>query len=355
MLLEFVWTMNPEVVSFLPIRWYGIMFACSFIIGQYILNWAYKHDNTPVSLVEKFATYAIAGTIIGARAGHMFFYDFKALAADPMSLFRVWEGGLASHGGGIGLFITCYIFYKKYKLQLPSYLWVLDKTVIVVAIAGCFIRFGNFMNSEIVGKPTNAPTSVLFANPIMFQYENNEFIEKISVEQNLNIPKINVNNINYNGYTVTFNFDSSVSKEDAVMNLKQQIIPGINEKKGSEKHFKITDFTVTNLNNNSYSINAYGIPRHPAQLYESFSCLVLFVGLIFLNKKKLLPNGSLFGIFMAFVFSLRFFYEFLKENQKSWESENLLNQGQILSIPMVIIGLFVLFYAFKKKEEISNV
>lgn len=355
MLLEFVWTMNPEVVSFLPVRWYGVFFACSFLIGQYILNWAYKHDNIPVSLVEKFAIYAIAGTILGARAGHMFFYDFKALMADPLSLFRIWEGGLASHGGGIGLGIACYLFYKKYKEQLPSYLWVLDKTVIVVAIAGCFIRFGNFMNSEIVGKPSNVTTSVLFANPIMFALESEGFIREVNVTlQEVASESINLNNVDCQPYTVQLNFDRSVSKEEAIDHISKKVIPYINSQKGADKHFIITDSNITELGSNSYSINTYGIPRQPAQLYESLSCLILFLILIYFNYKKLLPEGGLFGVFMIVVFTLRFFYEFLKENQKAWEDGNLLNQGQTLSIPMVLIGIIVLAYGFSTKNKTSK-
>lgn len=353
MLLEFVWTMNPEVVSFLPVRWYGVFFACSFLVGQYILNWAYKHDGVPISLVEKFAIYAIAGTILGARAGHMFFYDFKALMADPLSLFRIWEGGLASHGGGIGLGLACYLFYKKHKEQLPSYLWVLDKTVLVVAIAGCFIRFGNFMNSEIVGKPSNTSTSVLFANPVMFALESDGFIRDVSVTPNSSTP-ININEIECKPYTLAFNFDISVSKEEALDNINKIVIPYINKQKGADKHFTVTDFATTELGNNTFSIEAFGIPRHPAQLYESFSCLILFGLLLYLNKKKLLPEGSLFGVFMIYVFTLRFFYEFLKENQKAWEDGNLLNQGQTLSIPMVLIGIFVIIYGFTQKNKTSH-
>ncbi len=156
--------------------------------------------------------------------------------------------GLASHGGAIGILLAVALYCRKYK---QSFLWVIDRLVIVVALAGFFIRIGNFFNSEIIGRPTNLPWSVIF--------------ERVDL-----------------------------------------------------------------------------IPRHPAQLYEAFSYLFIFGVLWLIYKKKglHLPKGFLFGLFLVLVFAARFVIEFAKENQEPFEAGLLLNLGQILSIPFILVGLY---------------
>ncbi len=195
--------------------------------------------------------------------GHCLFYQPDHYLAHPIEILKIWEGGLASHGGAIGILLGLYLYIRKKTDQ--SYLWLLDRVVIVTAFGGACIRLGNLMNSEIVGLPTDLPWGFIF------------------------------------------------------------------ELRGE-------DFA-----------------RHPAQLYESISCLILFILLYlgYYKKDGKIPEGQFFGIFLIWVFSLRIVYEMLKENQVAFENEMALNMGQILSIPMVLLGIYLLYYSFTKATSKS--
>ena len=119
----------------------------------------FKTEGKSAQLVEDLTIYVVLGTIIGARLGHILFYDLKDYLADPIEIFKVWHGGLASHGGAIGILIGTYLFCKKYKID---YIWMLDRLVVVVCITSAMIRIGNLMNSEIIGKPTQLPWAFIF-------------------------------------------------------------------------------------------------------------------------------------------------------------------------------------------------
>jgi prolipoprotein diacylglyceryl transferase len=267
------WNADPTIINLLgfPIRWYGVCFAFAFLAGFQVVSYMFKKEGRPVEKADQLLIYTMVGTVAGARMGHYFFYEFPLLLADPVrfliQMITPPFSGLASHGAAIGLFIAFYLYTKKNKGQ--SYLYVTDRIVIVAALAGFFIRFGNLMNSEIIGKPTDLPWGFKFMRDYEF---------------------------------------------------------------------------------NPSGLAAFVVPRHPSQLYEALSCLILFFILLYLwnLKKAKVQEGSLTGIFMIFVFTLRFFYEFLKENQSSFEDGLSLNMGQILSIPAVLFGVGVLLYAKRK-------
>ena len=272
-LLFIEWNADPTIITLFgfSIRWYGLCFALAFLSGFQVVSYIFKKEGRPVEQADQLLLYTMVGTVVGARMGHYFFYEFPLLMADPVRFFIQMItppfSGLASHGAAIGLFIAFYLYTKKNVGQ--SYLYVTDRIVIVAALAGFFIRFGNLMNSEIVGKPTDLPWGFKFMRDLEF---------------------------------------------------------------------------------NPSGLAAFVVPRHPSQLYEALSCLLLFFILLYLwnLKKEKTQEGILTGIFMIFVFTLRFFYEFLKENQSSFENGLALNMGQILSIPAVLFGLGVLWYAKRK-------
>ncbi len=272
-LLFIEWNADPTIITLLgfPIRWYGLCFALAFLAGFQVVSYIFKKEGRPVEQADQLLLYTMVGTIVGARMGHYFFYEFPLLLAEPVRFFIQMItppfSGLASHGAAIGLFTAFYLYTKKNKGQ--SYLYVTDRIVIVAALAGFFIRFGNLMNSEIIGKPTDMPWGFKFLRDLEF---------------------------------------------------------------------------------NPSGLASFVEPRHPSQLYEALSCLLLFFILLYLwnLKKAKVQEGSLTGIFMIFVFTLRFFYEFLKENQSSFENGLTLNMGQILSIPAVLFGIGVLWYARRK-------
>jgi len=160
------WSPSPEIFTLgnFAIRWYGLLFASSFIFGYIILQRVFKKEDIPIKLLDELTTYMIIGTIIGARLGHVFFYEPAWYLAHPIKILEVWEGGLASHGAGIGIILTLLIF--SYVKKRP-FLWVIDRVVIVVALSGFFIRMGNLMNSEIYGNVTNLPWGFYFVRSLV--------------------------------------------------------------------------------------------------------------------------------------------------------------------------------------------
>ncbi len=256
------WDVSPEIIDteYFSIRWYGLLFALGFLIGQQILIYIFKQEGKPERDVETLTVFMVLSTIIGARLGHCLFYEPEYYLANPIKILKIWEGGLASHGATIGILFALWLYARKKKDQ--SYLWVVDRIVITVALAGGLIRLGNLMNSEIIGKPTDVPWAFVFT----------------AVDQQ---------------------------------------------------------------------------PRHPAQLYEAISCFILFGFLFWLwsRRKAKTPEGSLLGIFLIYIFGLRFAYEFLKENQVDFENNMALNMGQWLSIPAVLGGIFVLLIANRNAKR----
>ncbi|MFO7843995.1 MAG: prolipoprotein diacylglyceryl transferase [Bacteroidales bacterium] len=155
------WDVNPDIVSFwgLTIRYYGVLFAASFFFGYLIMQKIFKKEGLSVELLDKLTVYVAIGTVVGARLGHCLFYDPAYYLQNPLEIIKIWHGGLASHGAAIGILIALYYFARKNK---KPYLWILDRIVIVVALAGFFIRMGNLMNSEIYGIETSLPWGFIF-------------------------------------------------------------------------------------------------------------------------------------------------------------------------------------------------
>ena len=158
----FYWNMNPVLVKIGPLtlHWYGVFFATAFISGFIIMQWTYKREGIPEQALDNLFFYLFFGTLVGARVGHCFFYDPVYYASHPIAILKIWEGGLASHGGALGILIALFIYTRK--LGRPSYLWMLDRVAIPAALGGFFIRTGNFFNSEIVGTPTSGWLGVVF-------------------------------------------------------------------------------------------------------------------------------------------------------------------------------------------------
>jgi len=258
MLINYInWGVDPEIFSFgsIAVRWYGLLFASAFFFGYLIMKKMLDRDNISIEWLDQLSVYMLVGTVLGARLGHVFFYQPDYYLLHPIEILQVWKGGLASHGAAIGILIALYLYSKKTKTE---YLWILDRIVIVVALGGFLVRMGNLMNSEIVGRVTDVPWGFVFTNEIPFL--------------------------------------------------------------GPE-------------------------PRHPSQLYEGLSYLILFLILITLFFKTSIEKnrGKIFGIFLVGLFSVRLVIEFYKDVQVDFEQNMLLNMGQILSIPFILVGLFFIF------------
>ena len=258
----FTWNIDPEIISFffVSFRWYGLFFGLSFVFGMYFMGHIFESEGKNNEDLDPLLIHIMLGTIIGAKLFHVIFYNPVYYLNHPLSIIKVWEGGLASHGGGIGIIVGIYFF--KRRREGYSFLWITDRLSIPVILGGTLIRTGNFFNSEIVGHPSNYPWSVIFSR---------------------------IDNI----------------------------------------------------------------PRHPSQLYESLLYLTIFLLLFFLYRKTTMKNlnGVFTGIFLTLVFTGRFFLEFLKMKQESYDTFIALNTGQLLSLPFIIVGIILILKGQKEVKQ----
>lgn len=160
--LTITWTASPEIINIGPLtlRWYGLLFASGFLVGLFIVKKMFAAEKAPEAWLDKAFMHIVLGAVIGARLGHVFFYDWEFYSNNLMEIPKIWRGGLASHGGAIGIIIALWLFSKN--VSKKSILWILDKVVVPTALAGCFIRLGNLMNSEIIGSPTDVSWAFIF-------------------------------------------------------------------------------------------------------------------------------------------------------------------------------------------------
>ena len=162
MLLNFItWNVDPVLFSLgsLQVRWYGLLWMLGFIIGYFIMRRIYRREKMSDDDMDRLFIYMLVSTIIGARLGHCLFYEPETYLAHPLDILKVWEGGLASHGGAIGILVGLWIYARRVK---KPYIWILDRIVIAVCLVGALIRVGNVMNHEIYGTPTSLPWGFVF-------------------------------------------------------------------------------------------------------------------------------------------------------------------------------------------------
>lgn len=162
MLSAIVWNVDPVLFSVGPlsIRWYGLMFAIGFIVGYELVSRMFKHEGAPEKWVPVLLIYVVIATIVGARLGHVFFYEWDYYCQHPLEIVKVWEGGLASHGGTIAI-VLAVLLYSLFVTHKSPF-WTFDKLVIPIALVGGLIRLGNLMNSEIFGYATDLPWGFMF-------------------------------------------------------------------------------------------------------------------------------------------------------------------------------------------------
>jgi len=159
-----VWDVNPVLLQLgqWEIRWYGLLFALGFVFGIIIVTRMFKKEGVPKELVDSLFLFVVIGTVIGARLGHVFFYDWPYYKDHLDEIIKVWHGGLASHGGAIGIALALWFWSRRYSKR--NILWILDRVVVPTALGGAFIRLGNLVNSEIIGKPTDVPWAFTFTS-----------------------------------------------------------------------------------------------------------------------------------------------------------------------------------------------
>lgn len=303
-LLKFDW--NPvtgiDIIGNFKIHFYSLMWVTAFVIGWYIMKRIFTKEKVSLEYLDPLFIYTVLSTMIGARLGHVIFYQSELISQDFFSIFLPFKfkggfeftgfQGLASHGAAIGIIIGMYLYRRKYNYK--SILWILDRIVIPVASGAIFIRIGNFINSEIIGKITDSSFGVRF---IQDEYYRNEIMQRT----------------------------------------------GINDVQ--EAYQAVT-------NNPQFQSLLDAVPyRHPAQLYESFCYIFVFLILLYFYVKTEKGNqtGFLFGLFLVMLWTVRFFVEFVKEAQVDDRATWALNTGQWLSIPFVLLGLYFMF-GYKTKN-----
>ena len=264
-MLDFIsWNADPALFSWgsLTVRWYGLAFAVGFIIGYNLVARMFKHEGAPEKWLGILLAYVVVATIVGARLGHVFFYEWDYYSQHPGEIVKVWNGGLASHGGTIAIIIAVFLFSWFVSKKPAS--WTFDKLVIAIALVGGLIRLGNLMNSEIYGGPTSMPWGFVF------------------------------------------------------------------ERNGETE------------------------PKHPTQIYEATCYFILFAVLMWMYWKRNAQERPylITGVFFICIFLPRFFIEYIKNVQVAWEKDMIanygINQGQLLSIPFVLLGCGLVIWALSR-------
>ncbi len=366
-----IWNIIPQLIDLgkFEIRYYSLLFALGFILGYFILLKIFKKQGLTVEFLDKLTIYMVVSTIIGARVGHCLFYEFDYYIKHPLEIILPWHGtigddfeftgfqGLASHGAAIGILAGIYIFARKTK---SSFLWVMDMIVIVTALAGSLIRLGNLMNSEIYGNHTKTTSGFVFTHDLTRvltqKYED--------VVENVSYSKVRNNDMQLSQgvpLEIHIRFAKRIKDENKIKQFGDNLLADDLTRYDLDNNVFLLPADSLNYSierkNNHLWLNATigGMPRHPSQLYEAASYLLIFLLLlyVFFTYEKRLKDGFLFGIFLFLVFASRFFIEFLKENQESFEDAMSLNMGQILSIPFVIIGLLLIVWKWPRKELTS--
>lgn len=272
----FYWDPNPQIFTLpwieWPILWYGFFFTLGFALGFWIFVQLLTRffqslqdekemaRRKAVQIADRLTLYLVIATVLGARLGHFLFYENPSdYLKNPLDFFRVWEGGLASHGAVVAILFAVFLFSRRIRADYPVLnAWhLLDLLAPPAALASAFIRVGNFFNQEVLGTPTDLPWAVIFGHPMD---------------------------------------------------------------------------------------HSFPVPRHPVQLYEAFFYFLSFLLLWRLSwiPRFLQGQGRLLGILLVSIFGFRFLVEFLKEEQSHLLGDAFLTMGQLLSLPLVCLGIYLL-------------
>lgn len=301
MLLNYItWNVDPVLFSVgsFSVRWYGLFWALGFLIGYFIMKKIYRREHMSDDALDKLLVYMLLFTVVGARLGHCLFYEPDVYLKDPLSILKVWEGGLASHGGAIGILLGLWIYMRRYnkspkkKDERPSisYIWLFDRIVIPVCLVGALIRCGNVMNHEIYGTPTSLPWGFVFL-------------------------------------------------------------------RGAEQFCGTVDnYTPCNAWDAPCPPSEW-LPCHPTGLYEAFFCLVAMGILLWMYYKRNLGDkqpGLMFGTFLVIIFGSRILIEFLKNVQVAFEKDMTFDMGQWLSMPFVLCGIGLIVWSFINRKKLES-
>lgn len=365
-LLSFViWSPDPAIFTIplsgigledRPVVWYGLLFAMGFLVSQQVMYYVFKHEGKPQQDVDKLTTYMVIAVVVGARLGHCLFYNPGFYLSNPLEILKVWEGGLASHGGAIGILTAIWIFVRKVKGY--TWFWMLDRLAIVACLTGAMIRTGNLVNSEMEGTNTNSSYGLIYARGTedVLDFDEKQVAEVTFEEggsMTSDVPgRYPIKAIVEFEQGVRFETPQQISFIEN--NLRRsllgytEVVEHIDFGRGQPLSYELID-----RGGRQYlEISGIGITRHAAQLYEALSCLLIMTLIFWLwkNKRDVLPEGFMFALFMMLLWSMRFVDEFFKMNQEAFEDDMVINMGQILSIPGFVFGAAAMVYALRKKK-----
>ncbi|WP_420317374.1 prolipoprotein diacylglyceryl transferase [Ekhidna sp.] len=355
-----IWTVDPAIFTipftdYAP-RWYGVLFALGFLLSQQVFFKIFKTEGRPEKDVERITGYMVVATIVGARLGHCLFYNPEYYLSNPIKILMIWEGGLASHGGTLGIIVAIWMFCKKYNYR---FLWVIDRMVIVAALTGAMIRTGNLFNSEMEGTLTNSNMGIVYARATYDVLNYSEDVDDVWFEKGGEMQSSQAGFVPITAFIeYRNNFEFQLADK---MFIENQLKSALNRYTEIKEHVDFGDGPLIYKNYQKdgkeiVEISALGKVRHAAQLYEALYCVVLMIVLYWLWSKKRdqLPQGFNFALFMIVLWSLRFVDEFFKMNQEAFEENMALNMGQILSIPLTIVGIIVMVWVFQQDRKMSD-
>ena len=269
MLSSIVWDVDPTIfeIAGREIRWYGLLWGIGFLLAYHYGDWLFRKEKYPEGWADKLFVYSLVGVVVGARLGHCLFYQWDYYSANPADILKIWEGGLASHGGTFGVILAAWIYSRKITKQ--SVWWLFDRIIPCVAVLCFCIRFGNLMNSEIFGFPTDMPWGF-------------EFVRSREWHQL------------YEGQAC-----------------------------------------------------------HPTQIYEMLYCLTAGVVSLLMYHKFHLQKyvGLITGVSLLIFFGTRLLLEFMKNPQVAQEVGMTLNIGQLLSLPLILLGCYLIWNSRVAREK----
>ncbi len=299
-LAYFLHQFSPFIVEFregIGLRWYGLAYVVAFLIGYLLYKRLAERGFTdlPPEQVGDFITWAaVFGVMLGGRLGWVIFYGWRQVIENPLVGLRVWEGGMASHGGIIGLVLFTFYWSRRHHVSWTS----IGDSLCVVAPVGLFIvRLANFINGELYGRPTTVPWAMLFPGEL---YDD----------------------------------------------------PDLQARLGLAGGKEVADFVEAARHNAGMAdqLRAVLTPRHPSQLYEAgLEGVVLFLALWFLRTRCRVPRGVITGAFFILYAALRIIGEFFREPDRAW-SVGPISAGQFLSIFMFIIGAAFIAWGMRTQQ-----
>jgi phosphatidylglycerol---prolipoprotein diacylglyceryl transferase len=350
------WNASPDLFTLgeYAVGWYGVLFALAFLVSQRLVIYFYHTEKKQEK--DALLLYLIIGVVAGARLGHCLFYNPVYFARHPLEVFEIWKGGLASHGGALGILVATYLFSRRHPEH--RFLWLMDRIVIVAAVFSVIVRIGNFFNSEIIGTPTGSPYGVVFAR---------------DAEASLKSQIIGLERMELTGRSGSLSSDPGkvpcdvhvwVNAPGLPMSTVQQFVertlgPLLLHDSLVIRHLDLTEHHPLKFSllrdAGMFRVDAvgYAIPRHPVQLYEALAYLVLFT-LLFRKWRRTwrtMHEGELLAMFFVAAFSIRFILEFVKEDVVPAEAGLPLKIGQLVSLPFIAAGLLLWWRVSAKKGK----